>query len=79
MNVIAWIIAIAAWVVILGSPFALVALLVVPRCRRWWLRPLQRRHAGRRARTLAMEQARRDARTAVLEAELAAADDDTPT
>ena len=67
INVIAWIIVIALFL----SPVALVALVAVPRCRRWWLRPVQRRRAVRQARQLAMEQARRDARTAVLEAELA--------
>ena len=66
MMVTVWIAATA----ILLSPFALVALVVVPRCRRWWLRPLQRRRAARRARIVAMEQARRDARTAILEAQL---------
>ena len=71
INVIAWIIAIGAWLVILLSPVVLVALVAVPRCRRWWMRPVQRRRAVRQARELAMEQARRDARTAVLEAELA--------
>ena len=67
INVIAWIIVIALFL----SPVALVALVAVPRCRRWWMRPVRRRRAVRRARELAMEQARRDARTAVLEAELA--------
>ena len=67
--VIAWIVAIGAWVVILGSGPALAALVVVPRLRRWWLRPLQRRRAARRERLRVMEQARRDARTAILEAE----------
>lgn len=78
ISIIAWIIAIAAWLVILLSPVALAGLAVVPSWRRWWLRPLQRRRAARRARTLAMQQARRDARTAVLEAELDALDDDAP-
>lgn len=70
ISIIAWIIAIGAWLVILLSPVALVALAVVPSWRRWWLRPLQRRMAARRQRALAMQQARRDARTAVLESEL---------
>jgi hypothetical protein len=45
--------AIIGWIVIGGlaaSPFAAVALLAVPRLRHWWLRPLQRRRARRRAR-----------------------------
>lgn len=67
ISVLAWVIAIAAWLVILLSGPALVALVAVPPLRRWWLRPLRRRRAARRARTLAMEQARRDARAAVLE------------
>lgn len=65
--------AIIGWIVIGGlaaSPFAAVALLAVPRLRRWWLRPLQRRRARRRARAVSMQQARRDARTAILENEL---------
>lgn len=77
-NVIAWIIAGSAWVVILGTPIALM----IPRCRRWLLRPLRRRMDARRHRAaeqrereLVMAQARRDARTAVLEHELARLDD----
>lgn len=72
-NVIAWIIAGSAWVVILASPIALM----IPRSRRWLLRPLRRRMDARRHRAaeqrereLAMAQARRDARTVALEAEL---------
>ena len=71
INVIAWIIAIGAWLVILLSPVALVALVAVPRCRRWWLRPVQGRRAWRRERLRVMAQARRDAREAILQAELA--------
>ena len=57
MMVVAWIIAIGAWLVILLSPVALVALAVVSRLRRWWVRPLLRRFTGRQpdrvARTIA--------------------------
>jgi len=65
ISVIAWVIAGGAWLVILLAPVALVALAVVPRCRRWWLAPLRRR----RERARVMAQARRDARTAILEAD----------
>lgn len=47
ISVIAWIIAIGAWLVILLGPVALVDLAVVPSWRRWWLRPLLRRVTGR--------------------------------
>ena len=70
INVIAWVVVLAAWLVILGAPVALVALLVVPRCRRWWLRPLRARRTARTERAQVMAQARRDARQAVLQAEL---------
>lgn len=79
ISVIAWIIAIGAWVVILLGPVALVGLAVVPSWRRWWLRPLQRRRARRRARAVTMQQARRDARTAVLEHELDVLDEGAQT
>ena len=69
INVIAWVIVIALFL----SPVALVALVAVPSWRRWWLRPIQRRRAVRREQDRRLQQARRDARTAVLEvqAELA--------
>lgn len=79
ISVIAWIIAIGAWVVITLAPVALVGLLVVPSWRRWWLRPLQRRKGARRARALAMQQSRRDARSAVLELELDVLDEGAQT
>jgi hypothetical protein len=71
ISVIAWVIAIGAWLVIVLGPFALVVLASVPRCRRWWMRPVQRRRAARRERARVMAQARRDARIAELEAEMA--------
>lgn len=62
INIIAWVIAVAAWLVIVLAPVALVALAVVRPWRRWWLRPLLRRVAGRqpgavacRVRPLEME------------------------
>lgn len=72
-EVIGGIIGIGAWVVILGTPVALM----IPRSRRWLLRPLKRRMDARRRlaaecreREFAAAQARRDAKTAILEAEL---------
>lgn len=65
-QIIGVVIASAAWVAILASPF----FLLVPRLRRWWTAPVRRRAAARRQRRLVLEQARRDARTEVLEAEL---------
>ena len=75
ISVIAWIFAVSAWVVILGAPVALAAVAVVPGWRRRCLRPLRRRRAARRARAAAMSQARRDARTIILEGELDAFDE----
>ena len=74
MSALYWI---TVWTVALipfVAPPVLVVALLVPRSRRWLLRPLRRRRAARRERARAMTQARRDARTAVLEAELAALD-----
>lgn len=65
-SVIGWIIAGSAWLVILASPL----FLVVPKLRRLWTAPIGRRMKARRERAFQVAQARRDARTAVLEAEL---------
>lgn len=62
INVIAWVIAIAAWLVIVLAPVALVGLAVVPSWRRWWLRPLLRLVTGRRPELVAL-------RTGLLELE----------
>ena len=77
VEVFAWTVAGGAWAVILGLPVALV----IPRSRRWLLRPVTRRLKARRARALEardravqVAQARRDARTAVLEHELSQLD-----
>jgi len=71
--IIGAIIGYGAWVVILGAPVALA----IPCSRRWLLRPLRRRIdtrrrrlAGQRERAWAAAQARRDAREAVILAEL---------
>lgn len=66
IQIIAYTIAIAAWLAILASPL----FLIVPRLRRLWTAPVRRRLKARRERAFQMAQARRDAREAVLEAEL---------
>ena len=53
ITVIAWNGLLGAWLVILLSPVALVALVTVRRLRRWWLRPLLRRYTGRRPEQVA--------------------------
>lgn len=66
IQVTAWITALIPF----AAPPVLLVLLAVPRSRRRMLAPLRRRRADRRERARMMAQARRDARTAELEAEL---------
>ena len=61
-----YVIAMIVTVALMLSP----ALIFTRRGRSLWLPRIQRHRAGRRARAVVMQQARRDARTAQLEAEL---------
>lgn len=66
ISIVSAVIAGLLWLAILSSPL----FFLVPRLRRWWMAPIGRHFRDRKARKVTMAQARRDARTAVLESEL---------
>lgn len=65
IQVTAWITALIPF----AAPPVLLVLLAVPRSRRRLLAPHRRRRAARLERSRVLAQARRDARTAILETE----------